>query len=134
MITLRLPYPVSADDSGAPVDVGKIAMTYVSAEAKAYKAHVGWIAKASGVKITSNSISFAYTLHPKLTVKGEASKVRLDLSNCLKVVEDALNGIAYVDDKQVIEIHGKIGEPVKDGAITVTITPIVVVAAQSELV
>jgi crossover junction endodeoxyribonuclease RusA len=67
----------------------------------------------------------AYTLHPKLTVKGEASKVRLDLSNCLKVVEDALNGIAYHDDKQVVEIHGKIGAPVKDGGITITITPII---------
>lgn len=99
-------------------------MTYVSAEAKAYKEHVGWLAKASGVKITSNLIILAYTLHPKLTVKGEASKVRLDLSNCLKVMEDALNGIAYVDDKQVIEIHGKVGDPVKDGAITVTVTPI----------
>jgi crossover junction endodeoxyribonuclease RusA len=30
---------------------------------------------------------------------------RRDLDNCLKLVTDALNGIAYVDDSQIVEIH-----------------------------
>ena len=140
MITLKLPYPISSNRYWETRVIrvkatGKwTAMTYVSAEAKAYKEHVSWLAKAAGVKLLDCSVAMGYVLHPKLTVKGEASKTILDLSNAIKVTEDALNGIAYLDDKQVKEIRASIGEPVKDGAITVTITPIVVVAAQAGLI
>ena len=34
-----------------------------------------------------------------------ALKHRGDLSNCIKSIEDALNRIAYVDDKQIQDLH-----------------------------
>jgi len=133
MITLRLPYPISNNLYWRTRVMGKVAMTYVSPEAKAYKQHAAWAAKAAGVRVVDGDVSVSYVLHPKLTVKGEASRVRCDLDNVLKVLGDAMNGVAWVDDKQIVEIHARIGEPVKDGAITVTITPIVVVAVQRDM-
>jgi Holliday junction resolvase RusA-like endonuclease len=40
--------------------------------------------------------------HPGILV---VSTLRGDTSNYVKLVEDALNGIAYADDKSIVEIH-----------------------------
>ena len=122
MATLRIPYPVSSNVYWRHRVVGKIAMVYVSPEAKAYKQQVGWIAKAAGIKKIVGAVSVKYVLHPKMVKSGAASKVRLDLDNCIKVCQDALNGIAYADDDQIYEIYASIGNPVPDGAIDVTIS------------
>lgn len=121
---ITLPYPISANRYWRTRVAGSVVMTYVSAEAKAYKQHAAWAARAAGVRVTESDVSVAYVLHPKLTVKGEASRVRCDLDNVLKVLGDAMNGVAWVDDKQIVEIHARIGDPVKDGAISILITPI----------
>ena len=52
--------------------------------------------------------------------RGQASKVRLDLDNCIKVALDALIGIAYEDDSQVVRLTAEIGEPVEGGGLSVT--------------
>ena len=122
MITIKLPYPISANVYWRHRVVGKLAMVYVSAEAKAFKQRVGWIAKAAGCKPIVGPVSVKYVLHPKRNKDGSASKVRLDLSNIDKVLEDALNGIAFGDDNQVEEIYKRIGDPVPDGGVTVTIS------------
>lgn len=124
MITLTLPYPISANVYWRTRVAGRVAMTYVSPEAKAYKQHAAWAARAAGVRLIECDVAVAYVLHPKLTVKGEASKVRCDLDNVLKVLGDAMNGVAWIDDKQIVDIHARIGEPVKDGAITISIKPV----------
>jgi crossover junction endodeoxyribonuclease RusA len=124
-LILELPYPISANRYWSTRVFGKVAMTYVSPEAKAYKQHAAWAAKAAGVRVVDGDVSVTYVLHPKLTVKGEASRVRCDLDNVLKVLGDAMNGVAWVDDKQIVEIHARIGEPVKDGAISISIEPVV---------
>ena len=47
-IRLKLPYPISANRYWRTRVAGKIAVTYVSAEAKSYKSIVAWMATAAG--------------------------------------------------------------------------------------
>lgn len=44
-----------------------------------------------------------YLKKPK-SVKRDYPTVKPDLSNCVKSLEDALNGIAYKDDSQIVEL------------------------------
>jgi crossover junction endodeoxyribonuclease RusA len=75
-----------------------------SAEASAYRRSVLEAAVAAGVQpVLDRGVSVSLVLRPKLTRRGQASKVRLDLDNCIKVALDALIGIAY-DDAQVVEL------------------------------
>lgn len=71
--------------------------TVVSAEAKAYKTEVGWLAKA--IIREPLTCPVAVTLHVYRPAK------RGDLDNYSKVLLDSLNGIAYEDDAQIVEIH-----------------------------
>jgi crossover junction endodeoxyribonuclease RusA len=88
-IVLNLPYPPSANRywrvyRGKPVP---------SKEAVAYKEEVK--RKTSGV------VPFPADVKVALRVNVYRDAMRGDLSNRIKILEDSLNGIAYVDDKQV---------------------------------
>jgi crossover junction endodeoxyribonuclease RusA len=115
---LTLPYPVSANRywrSFVPKGWTR-AVVHPSDEAKAYKREVGWIAKEAGFrKPTDRPIRLVLTLVPK-------NGVVMDLGNCLKVAEDALQGIVYENDKQVRAISLAYGEPDGKGALVVEIT------------
>ena len=71
--------------------------TVVSADAKAYKAGVWLVAQAAGMH------PFACPVAVRLHVY-RARKAG-DLDNYAKVTLDALRGIAYQDDNQIIELH-----------------------------
>jgi Holliday junction resolvase RusA-like endonuclease len=75
------------------------AVTYVSDEAKAFKMKIYLLSKSQKIKPTINPVSVQMVWHRK------TDKSRGDLDNRIKVVLDSLIGIAYVDDKQVEEIH-----------------------------
>ena len=45
----------------------------------------------------------------------------MDLDNCLKVAIDALQGIGYLNDKQVKRITLEYGTAVPDGGLTITL-------------
>jgi len=66
-------------------------------------------------------VSVRVALCPEMTAKGLASKTRLDLDNCLKVALDALQGVAFVNDKQVVELSAKIGPAQIGGALMVEV-------------
>lgn len=133
MIKLVLPYPVSANRYWASMARGGRAITYVTQEAKSYKSEVGWIAKQAGVNPTAKPVEIgAITLiapafrqqfdkHMRLVEVKNGSVINLD--NCLKVTFDALNGVAYVDDKQIKRIRGPIeyGEPQGKGALIIEV-------------
>lgn len=107
-----LPYPISANRywrSFVPRGHSR-AIVCVSDEAKAYKNHAGWIAKAAGV-----TQPLRYNIEMRLTLV-PANGVCMDLDNCLKVAIDSLKGVCYLDDRQVYRIVAERANPDQKGA------------------
>ena len=145
MITLTLPYPISANRywQTRVIKVGQQsrAVTYVSSEAKAFKEQVGWLAKAAGIlKPILGRVAISYTLHPHCPQDAHRRMKRdpftwddtvqcIDLDNAQKVLLDALKGVAIEDDRWVRSINAQRGEPVEGGKLVVTITPLAVATA-----
>lgn len=106
-------------------ELSKKKARYVTAptdEAKAYKEEVAWRARAAGFKEpTTKPIQITrIQLCPRTNKDGSASGTVLDLGNCWKVVEDALQGTVYVNDKQVKRIACvEYGPPTKEGALII---------------
>lgn len=169
MITLKLPYPISANrywtsmadpklitelyralqaasrgnvaparalvaQHGNKIPHGR-AMTFPTGEAKAYKEHVGWIARAAGLRQPlAGPIDVEYRLYPHLP-KDWAKRAKedpvwwdltvqcIDLDNARKVVNDALNGIAWTDDKMIRYDPGRIMVPDGASRLELTIKP-----------
>lgn len=114
---LSLGYPVSANRYWRTCR----GRTFRSAEADDYKAAAKLEACRAGVVCTHGPVEIGITLHPKLTKMGLASLLRMDLDNCIKVTLDALNGVAYVDDAQVVKLIAEVGEAKPGGGLTVVV-------------
>jgi crossover junction endodeoxyribonuclease RusA len=91
------------------------------AAVKRWKRTAAYMAIHAGVKRYDGNVAMSVTLCPKINKDGTANKRRLDVDNVLKITLDALNGIAYKDDKQVVEVISKIGYPVVDGGLQVEV-------------
>lgn len=128
MIALTLPYPVSANRYWRAVSMGPRLAMVPTKEAKAYKQDVAWRAKQAGLRVpVQGRMTLLVRLFPerpqdwaKRASKSPDSwddSVRcIDLGNCEKVLSDALNGIAWVDDKQLRRIVLERCEPDDKGA------------------
>ena len=115
-----LPYPISTNRYWRTFR----GMTVVSKEAKAYKEQVAQIAQLSGCIKHSGNVSIDITLYPKRNKDGSPNAKVMDLENCLKVVLDALQGVAYDNDKQVVALTAKYAnEPKENGGVKVCIKP-----------
>lgn len=133
-IILALPYPVSANRYWA-TRVYRVkgtnthrAMTYRTPEAVAYCAHVAQIAMLAGLpEPFTGRVALSYRLYPnrpqdwekrvrKLGAEWDDDVMCMDLGNAQKVMEDALQGIAYVNDKQVRKLVAERCEPDEYGA------------------
>ena len=71
--------------------------TVVSEEAKTYKVAAGWMARAAGVEPLRGPVA--------VTLRVFRGRKAGDLDNKIKVCLDSLNGIAWDDDSQVVELH-----------------------------
>ncbi len=92
-IKLILPYPPSVNSLYATFRGRRI----ISAKGRQFKRDVGLLAKSQGAKILLGDLSVTFRVfRPKKTG---------DLDNRLKISQDALKGICFDDDKQIIEIH-----------------------------
>lgn len=144
MITLTLPYPVSANRYWAtriitPKGTRKpMAMTYVTPEAKAYKEQVAAVLKAAGVRKAFDGrvqVDIQMYPHRPLDYKKrmrldplywDDTVMRLDLDNARKVVNDALKELAFQDDKKIFKDSGEVMEPDgREACLVVTIKPYV---------
>lgn len=95
-ISLTLPYPPSANAYWRSVVIAGRVRVLLSSEARRYKKAVAKYAA---------SVVRAPMLGPlRLTLTVYRPRRAGDLSNRIKVVEDALNGVCYVDDSQIVEI------------------------------
>lgn len=118
MNRLELPYPISVNRYYRNFR----GMTVKSAEARDYQAIIRALAMQEGFsEPLSGAIHVEMTYHPKRPKKwtvGTPTRSQ-DISNVIKVAEDALNGIAWHDDKQITFLAIAKGEPVPDGALIV---------------
>lgn len=131
MIEFVLAYPISANRYWRTVVNGHRVMMVPTSEAKAYKTDCAWRARAAGlVKPWQGWIVLDMTLHPvepqdvvtRLRKLGPAWHmwVRcLDIDNAVKVTVDALQGVAYENDGQVVDLRVRRGLPIPGGGLTV---------------
>lgn len=145
-ISLTLPYPISANRYWRSRVVKGISMTYVSADAKAYKAQVCGLAKIAGIKKPiAGRVAVDIRLYPNRPQDWERRAKRdpltwddtvlcLDLDNANKVLFDALKGVAIDDDKWVRRITSERMEPDGEARVVITITPIVASSPQAGLI
>lgn len=113
-----LPYPVSANRYWRNFR----GRTITSAEANRYKNHVRHVAYLEAIEAILGNVGVEITLHPKITKGGSASKTVMDLDNAMKITLDSLQKVAYIDDRQIKALYACYGEPVQDGAVTVSVT------------
>ncbi len=112
---ILLPYPPSANRYWRTFRGRHVR----SADAVQYRGEVMSRANIYGLHLLVCPVRVRVTLHPKLTLKGAASRTRIDLDNCCKVVLDALQGVAYDNDKQIEDLHLLLGPAMSDGGLSV---------------
>lgn len=115
---IRLPYPPSANVYYRNFR----GRTVISTKGREFKVAAGWLCKAAGMQILGGPVAVLAILHPKLTKMNVARKTRIDIDNLCKPLLDCMNGIAYVDDSQIVRLVVEIGVAVKDGGISVLVT------------
>ena len=127
--TLTLPYPVSANRywrSFVPRG-GNRAITVVSDEAKAYREECAWRAMAAGLRPLKGRVLLELWLYPSRPQDWQKRARKdpdtwddtvqcIDLGNAEKVLSDALNGVAWEDDKQHRKIIKERMPPDEHGA------------------
>ena len=89
--------------------------------AESWKRTAANLARMAGLSLHSGPVSVHYKLHPKANQDGSSSKVRLDIDAPAKALLDALNGVAWNDDKQVIRLVGEVAGPLPGGGLSVRI-------------
>src|SRR5574343_38173 len=112
-----MPYPVSCNRVWRQANGRVIPNT----KAVAWKRQAAESARLAGVQIMSGPVEIHCRLHPRANKDGTPSKTRLDCDAPLKALLDALNGVAYADDKQVHKIVAEIAGPVAGGALSVRV-------------
>lgn len=116
MPQLTLPYPPSTNRIWR--HAGN--RTFKNPKAKEYQQDVAMRAMVAGVKLLTGDIHLDVTLHPRKPQRQTGKRIRrIDLTNSVKCVEDALNGIAWNDDYQTFELSARVGHPIDGGALIV---------------
>lgn len=82
------------------------------------------VAILADMTLLDGPLALTITLHPKQCKDGSDSKVLIDLDNCLKVALDALQGIAYENDRQVRKISASYGDSLPNGGLTISVSPL----------
>ena len=145
MITLTLPYPLSANRYWRPVKLGAHISIVPTKEAKAFRADIAARCRAQGVCTPlAGRVHIDVKLYParpqdwqrRMRVDGAAwdDTVRcIDIDNANKVLLDALKDVAIEDDKWVRRLTSERMEPDGEARVVVTITAMPVAQPQADL-
>lgn len=111
-----LPMPPSANEYWRSFAVKGKVRVVLSAKAKSYKEAVADLAHRLGMKPeVSHGVA--------VSIKVYRNQASGDLDNRIKVTLDALRGVAFEDDKQVVEIYAQRFEDKGNGRIVISVTP-----------
>ena len=110
-VTVTLPYPPSANRYWRQWQ----GRTLVSAEARAYKTTAYALALSQGMRPIAGPVSVAVDVYRPAK--------RGDLDNSMKVLLDALKGVAFEDDQQVCELHARRFDDKDKPRVEVLVTP-----------
>lgn len=86
---------------------GNHVKAYDPEKSKNWKAYVAMVAASKGVRIQEGPLRLSLSFHfvkPKSAKKRVHHIVKPDLDNLIKGVKDALKGIAWMDDSQVVAL------------------------------
>lgn len=97
-------------------------VTVLSPEARQFKQVVATLARQAGAcEPHYGEITVSMDYHPKARKKASEKPLRrTDLDAHIKPTLDALQGVAYLDDYQVVEVIARLAEPVPGGQLVVT--------------
>lgn len=133
MITLTLPYPVSANLYWRSYARGGRVVVTVSKEAEAYRARVALLCWQQGIREPIlGRVAVRVRLYPQRPLDwakrarkdpaGWDDSVRcLDVDNAVKVLFDSLKDVAMEDDRWVYRLLSERMEPDGDARVVVTI-------------
>lgn len=126
---MLLPYPISANRYWRNFRGRMIR----SKEAEAYRGEVQEIAAECLTECLQGCTSVRLVLHPRMPkdwarrLKKDPHAVltlaRVDLDNACKVALDALQGIAFNNDRQITSLSIRLGHPVEGGGLSVRVAP-----------
>lgn len=145
MIRLTLPYPISANRYWRPVKLGAHISIVPTKEAKDYRKSVAFLCSDQGVtKPIAGRIAVTLQLYPHRPLDWQKRQRQygaawddtvqcIDLTNAEKVLMDALNGLAFEDDKRVFRYQAERMEPDGEARVVVTIAPLMAPAVQGDL-
>ncbi len=146
MISLTLPYPISANRYWRPVPIGKHITIVPTTEAKQYRRTVAQLCAAAGIRqALQGRVEISVQLYPHRPQDWQKPPRQpgaawddtvqcLDIDNANKVLLDALKGVAIEDDKWVRRLLAERMEPDADGArVVVTIQAMPLPSAQASL-
>ncbi len=98
MIRVRGITPPSINNYWKPKVInGRFAGNYLTKQGRDFKQYLFMLAKNSGQKLIDSDCRIIYRLYVK-------KKGRKDLDNTIKVIQDALEGVAYHKDSQIVKI------------------------------
>ena len=145
-VVLVLPYPISANRYWNAITIPGRTMMAPSKEAIAYRKQVAAIAHAAQIaQPFSWRVAVVLDLYPhrpqdwarraRRDPEAWDDDVRcIDLGNAEKVLSDALQGIVFIDDKWIWDLHKRRMEPDGEGRVVLRIRPMARVRAQAELI
>jgi Holliday junction resolvase RusA-like endonuclease len=119
MPPIMLPYPPSANRYLRHTSRG----SYRTGEANLFRAIVGERVRVTGLRLMKGPVGMIAELHPKLTKGGKVSKTCMDLDNAVKVLCDSLQGVLYLNDRQIKRMELRVGRAVEGGGLSVEVFP-----------